>query len=75
MFNPLGLTPTEKTLAPRSESIFGADLYPAPFAQSNTIRIPLRLKLLGKLLLKIFIYLSFPSSNLFTLPSNFGLDK
>ena len=34
--------------------------------------MPFRLKFLGKLFFKIFIYFSFPSSNLFTLPNNFG---
>ena len=67
--------PVEKTFAPKSESIFGADLYPAPFAQSKTIRISFRLKSLGKLFLNISIYLSFPSSNLFTLPNDLGSDK
>ena len=49
MFKPLGFTPIENTFAPKSERILGADLYPAPFAQSKTILIPFRLKLLGKL--------------------------
>ena len=75
MFSPLGSTPIDKTFAPNSDNIFGADLYPAPLAQSTTNLIPLRLKSLGKLFFKILIYLSFPFSNLLTLPNNFGSDN
>jgi hypothetical protein len=57
-------------VAPSSLNIFGADLYPAPFAQSITTFIPLRVKLSGKLPFKISIYLSFPSSSLVTRPSS-----
>ena len=75
MFSPFGFTPNEITLAPREDKIFGADLYPAPLAQSIIIFIPFRLKFFGKLSFKILIYLSFPSSNLFTLPSIFGSES
>ena len=37
----------------KSDKIFGADLYPAPFAQSKTILIPFKLKSLGKFFLRI----------------------
>ena len=56
LFGPDGLKLSdtiEKTFAPKSESIFGADLYPAPLAQSKTMRMPLRLKSFGKLFFKI----------------------
>ena len=40
-----------------------------------TILVPFNLKFLGKFFLRILIYFSLPSSNLFTLPSIFGLDN
>ena len=40
-----------------------------------TIFKPYNLKLLGKLLFKILIYLSLPSSSLFTLPNISGLER
>ena len=67
--------PTLYTFAPKDLKSLGPDLYPAPFAQSMAILIPLRLNLFGKLDFKILIYLSFASSSLFTLPRMFGLDK
>ena len=75
IFKPFGFVPIEITLAPSCESNLGAALYPAPFAQSIMIFIPLKLKFGGKFFLKILIYLSFPSSNLLTLPRVIGDDN
>src|SRR5210317_1439032 len=55
IFSPFGLTPIDITFAPNDFKSTGPALYPAPFAQSKTIRIPFRLKLLGRLLFKILI--------------------
>ena len=55
IFKPFGLTPIAITFAPRDFSNSGPDLYPAPFAQSITIRKPLRLKFLGKFFFNISI--------------------
>ena len=62
-------------MAPKILRSFGPDLYPAPLAQSIAIFIPFKLKFFGKLLIKIFIYLSFASSNLFTLPKVLGSER
>ena len=75
IFKPLGSTPIEITFAPKSNRSFGADLYPAPLAQSITIFIRFKLKFLGKFFLRIFMYFSLAFSILFTLPKFFGLDK
>ena len=75
MFKPFGDAPYSKTFAPRLLKSFGPDLYAAPFAQSITIFMPFKLKLLGKFFFNIFMYLSFASSNLFTLPKIFGSER
>ena len=59
---------------PKDWIIFGADLYPAPFAQSNTILVFFNLKFLGIFFLKIFKYSSVIDCNLLTLTNIFGFD-
>ena len=75
IFNPLGDVPISYTLAPKDLRSFGPDLYPAPFAQSIAILIPLSLKFFGKFFFKISKYISLASSSLLTLPKVSALDK
>ncbi len=75
ILNPFGLLPITFNFAPSDLINFGADLYPAPFAQSRTTLKLFNLKFLDNFFLQILIYSSVPVSNLLTLPNFFGLDK
>ena len=57
MLSPLGFTPIATTFAPNDLNNSGPALYHAPFAQSITMRRPLRLNSLVKFFFKILMFL------------------
>ena len=59
IFIPFGWLPITNISAPNSDNTVGAILYEAPFAQSTTIFIPSRDRLLGKVFFKNCIYLCY----------------